>query len=126
MSYNESKAAEINAHRVNSAVTDVAAPAFDIEANRFVKFLAADEIGYAAAATDAIIGVSDKAGNIGDIIPVFYSGIHKVVAGAAVAAGVFVTSDATGKAVTGTQANQRGKSIDAATAAGQLISVSLE
>lgn len=125
MSYEESKAAEINAHRVNSAVTPVSGGP-DIAKNRFVKILAANEIGYAAAATDAIIGVSHNDADIGELCSVYYSGIHGVAAGAAVAAGAFVTSDASGKAVTGTQANHIGKAIDAVTAADQILTVSLE
>lgn len=126
MAYNESKAAEINAHRVATTVTPVA-DAPDIVVNRFVKIGgAANEIVYAAAATDAIIGVTDGSGDIGDLVAVQYTGIHTVVCGAAVTIGSFVTSDAAGKAIIGTQANHIGKALDVTTAADQLLTVSLE
>lgn len=77
----------------------------DILAFRFVRLdtsEAPDGVETASAATDNLHGVSMAAipdGTNGDIV---LTGLAKVTAGAAVAVGVRVTSDATGRAVAGT------------------------
>lgn len=123
MAYNESKAAEINALRVDSSVTP-AVTGFDILPNRFVKVVAPNAIDYAAAATDATLGVTGNGGMIGDLVPVYIDGIHKVEAGAAITAGQFVTSGLTGLAAVGTQANKKGIAQDSA-GIGELVTVAL-
>jgi hypothetical protein len=54
------------------------------------------------------------------------SGVCKVVSAAAIAAGDFVTNDATGKGVTATSGQKaHGRALNASTGAGQIISVLL-
>jgi len=98
----------------------------------FVKVISGsqDHVTLATAANDPIIGVSQMrvltadAGSI--VADVRIEGISKVVAGAAVAIGAPVTSNASGRAVTATT-GQRGAGVALQTAAanGDLIDVQL-
>lgn len=72
-----------------------------IAANRFVKFGANDRtMLQAAAATDAIVGVSDLAVASGETVDVCQTGIFPVVYGGTVARGDLLTSDSSGRAIT--------------------------
>lgn len=78
-----------------------------IGAYLIVKFGAADGgVLVAAAATDKLIGVTDRiaAAASGDRIDVIRSGIAEVTYGGTVAAGDLLTSDASGRAITATAA----------------------
>ncbi|MCE2910381.1 MAG: DUF2190 domain-containing protein [Burkholderiaceae bacterium] len=70
--------------------------------SRIVKF-GADErtVVVGAASTDLLIGVSDDvaAPATGDVVDVVLSGVATVEYGGTVAAGAYLTSDATGRAV---------------------------
>lgn len=96
---------------------------------RFVKDDGSGNAVLAAAATDLILGVlqnnpkgSSSAPRTCEIRPV---GISKVVAGAAVASGQAVTSDANGRAVPAAPGNQiGGYAREAASGAGTVIAIS--
>lgn len=103
-----------------------------IPAYTLVKHGAADDqVVAATAATDSIIGViEDVAPASGERVDVALVGIAYVTAGAAVARGALVTSDASGRVVTAAPAagaNNRivGATLEAATAAGDVIRVML-
>ncbi|MBW4652625.1 MAG: DUF2190 family protein [Kaiparowitsia implicata GSE-PSE-MK54-09C] len=76
---------------------------------RIVKFDAADGVVIqAAAATDALIGVStDIATAVGRRCDVVHSGIAPVIYGGTVTRGALLTSDADGKAIATTTAGNR-------------------
>ena len=92
-----------------------------IVANRFVT------VANAQAGADAnALGVSVSAAVAGEVVPVDVIGSTIVEAGAAVAAGATVKSDASGRAITWAPAGAKvGVALDAATAAGQMIEVLL-
>jgi hypothetical protein len=75
----------------------------DIAPYRFVTFsdaAASQKIAQGAAATDPLIGVSDKmGGSAGDMVDVIRSGLGQVTLGGTVQAGDPLTSDASGKAI---------------------------
>lgn len=102
-----------------------------IAAYTLVKFSAAETVVAAAAASDFIVGVShDVAAATGERVDVAHDGIAFVVAGAAIAQGALLTSDASGRAVTaapGAGTNNRviGFAIEAAAALGDVIRVQL-
>jgi len=85
---------------------------------RFVNF-----DGATAGATDAALGVPVTAFDAGEQASVATHGEMLVEAGAAVAAGAAVQSDATGRAITLAAGVAAGRARDAATAAGELIRV---
>lgn len=103
-----------------------------IAAFRLVKLSAAETVVPAAAATDNVIGVNaDVAPALGERCDVALMGIAFVEAGAAVALGAMVTSDASGRAVAaapaaGSNVRVVGVALEAATAAGDVIRVLLE
>jgi hypothetical protein len=71
-----------------------------IAAKRIVKFGAADNAAIqAAAATDALMGVSDLAASTGEHVTVVMGGIAIVEYGGPVTRGGLLTADANGKAV---------------------------
>lgn len=74
---------------------------------RFVKFGGADTtLLQAAAATDALIGVSGQIGAAtGEVLDITLVGIGEVTAGDAITRGNALTSDANGKAVVATDGN---------------------
>jgi hypothetical protein len=103
-----------------------------IPAFRIVKFTAAGVVGLATSATDASIGVMNEVSPLaGERCDVVRTGIAYVEAGAAIALGAPVTSDATGRGVTAAPAagvNNRiiGIAEEIASAAGDVIGVLLE
>jgi hypothetical protein len=106
--------------------TDTASADLSAQQFRFVKSSGAGTVTVCAAATDLPIGVLQNKPVAGQAANVMITGVSKVVAGAAVAAGVEVGPDATGRAiaaVTGTRS--KGISREAATAAGQIIAVDI-
>ena len=102
-----------------------------LAAYTLVKFSAAETVVAAAAVSDSIVGVShDIAAAIGEHVDMVHDGIAFVVAGAAVAQGELLTSDASGRVVTaapaaGTNNRTIGIAIEAATALGDVIRVLL-
>ena len=106
--------------------------AMAIPAYRIVKFSAADTVTLATAATDSLIGVNnDLAPAINERCDVVRQGIAYIEAGAAIAQGAAITSDATGRGVTAAPAagvNNRivGFADEAASAAGDVIRVLVE
>lgn len=99
-----------------------------IPVNRLVKLGTGDRnVALAGAATDAIIGVvNETSPALGERVDVVRVGIAWVEAGAAIARGAPLTSDATGRAVTAAPAagtNNRivGFADEAASAAGDVI-----
>ena len=103
-----------------------------IAAFRLVKLSALDTVVPAAAATDSLIGVNgDVAPALGERCDVALTGIAFVEAGAAVALGAMVTSDALGRVVTaapaaGSNVRVIGFALEASAAAGDVIRVVLE
>jgi hypothetical protein len=95
---------------------------------RFVT-LAATGISESGGGTDEVVGVSMEAvaaGNDGLAVPCARPIGCKVevTAGAAVAAGALVMSDATGRAITATATNKiHGQALTAAAAAGEVITI---
>jgi hypothetical protein len=85
---------------------------------RFVNFA-----GATANATDAALGVPVTAFDSGEQASVATHGEMLVEAGAAIAVGAQVQSDATGRAITLAAGVAAGRARDAATAAGDLIRV---
>lgn len=101
----------------------------DLSSSQFL-FVTIDSNGQAAVAGDGVVVVGvlqDKPAAQGRACSIYGSGsISKVKAGAAVAAGAKVSSDAAGKAVTAASGEYiAGIALDAASAANQLISVLL-
>lgn len=101
---------------------------------RVVKFGTADgQVVQAAAATDASIGIADNLGQgtAGSRVDVAVDGIVEAEAGAAVARGVLVSVDSSGRVITASAsagANVRviGVAMSAAGAAGEIILVSIK
>lgn len=82
--------------------------------------------GAQAGADANTFGVTRTAGAIGEKVPVDVIGTAVVEAGAAVAAGDTIKSDATGRAITwATSGAKVAVALEAATAAGQFIEVRL-
>ena len=86
-------------------------------------------VGITGAHTGAgarAIGVADVDADSGDLFPVVTQGVALVVAGAAVAAGADLESDATGRVVTLSTGKLAGVALTAAAAAGTKVRVLLE
>lgn len=101
----------------------------DLSSHQF-KFM---DIGATGAALNTSAGamcdgvLQNKPDALGKAASVAYSGVSKVVAGAAITAGARVMSSAAGKAVTATATNiGLGTALEAATADGDLIAVLLD
>lgn len=96
---------------------------------RFAKVSGQNTVTVTAASTDAVVGVLQNKPTLGQEAAVMCLGISKVYAGAAVAAGAEVMSDATGRAITASAAAGAnrviGVALEAAAAAGEVISVLL-
>lgn len=92
---------------------------------RFVKPGASDnQVLLAAAATDAIVGVSDALGGIsGGRVDVHYAGIVEVELGGTVAAGAQLTADSVGRGVTAASTNRTGGIALVAGVLGDIIDV---
>lgn len=103
-----------------------------LSAFRILKYSAADTVVLGAAATDSLIGVSNEVGAAsGERQDVIFTGVAFVEAGAAITLGAFVTSDATGRAVTpapaaGTNNRIIGIAMEPAAAAGDVIRVLIQ
>lgn len=95
----------------------------DVARRRFVK-PDSNGAGIQTVAGDAAIAVSGNDPKSGEVLELA-DGIVIVEAGAAVAAGASVQSDADGKAITLAAGTKIGTALTAATAAGQLISVKM-
>jgi len=101
--------------------------AADIAAYRIVKFAAEGSVTAAAAATDALVGItSELPVTAGERCDVARAGMACVEAGAAFAVGVLLTSDAQGRAVAaapaaGANARVIGMADEAASAAGDVV-----
>ena len=89
----------------------------------FVKMTDAG-IAPATAVADAVVGVVQREGIAGEVLPVMHSGISMVVASAAIAKGAKVIPAADGRAATAAGACN-GIALEAATAAGDIIPVLL-
>jgi hypothetical protein len=89
-----------------------------IAKQRFVNY-----VGGQATDGQAVLGVAGDDVVIGEQTPVKTRGWIVVTAGAAVAVGANVQSDAQGRAITLAAGQNAGRALDAATAAGQLIRV---
>lgn len=100
----------------------------DLSSSQFL-FAVANSSGTFIVNTTAggpVLGVIQDNPASGEAVNVAFSGVTKVVAGAAVAAGARVMSSAAGKAVTATSTNNfRGVALEAATADGDIITMLL-
>jgi hypothetical protein len=85
---------------------------------RFVTYAGAQ-----AGAAVAVAGVAEDNTAIGEFVGCKARGWMLVEAGAAVAQGAAVESDASGRAITLAAGVQAGRAVDAATAAGQFIRI---
>jgi len=84
-------------------------------------------LGTVGVSLEGFVAADFAAGNEDGVIPVAIAGIVEVEAGAAVAVGAVVTSDASGQAVTAASpALAQGVALSAAGAAGQFITVLLQ
>ena len=83
--------------------------------------------GYPTIAGGAkdVQGVTENAAEVGEAVSLTTSYSALVEAGEAIAFGVLVKTDATGRAVAGTAADHCGRSLGAPTAAGQVFEVQL-
>lgn len=91
---------------------------------RFVKIDSTGK-GVQAAAGQAVVGASSQPTTAAGQVLEIYDGIVIVEAGAAVASGVEVESDAQGRAILKNTGIKAGYAITAAAAAGELISVKI-
>ena len=95
---------------------------------KFVKLTAAEQVNIATSLGEAVVGVlQNKPAGAGHAAEIAVDGsVSKVLAGAPVTAGAYVTTDATARAVAaGAGENRVGLALNGAGAAGQLISVLL-
>lgn len=100
------------------------APAAMEEKYIFVQ-MTSDGIEAATSDTDIIVGVLQRTGIAGEVLPVMHDGIAMVIASAAIAKGATVTATTNGYAVTST-GEYVGVAMEAATAAGDIIPVLLQ
>lgn len=94
-----------------------------VATSALARFRFANFAGATANATDAALGVPVTAFDVGEQASVATHGEMLVEAGAAVALGAQVQSDATGRAITLAAGVAAGRARDAATAAGDIIRV---
>jgi hypothetical protein len=102
--------------------------AADLSSSQFyvVKLTGARQVNLAAATTDVAYGILQNKPTLGQAADVGLLGVSKAVAGAAVAAGAGLMTNTSGQVITATTGNKRlGQAIEAATAAGQLITIAL-
>lgn len=101
-----------------------------ITRRRFVRFTAANfVVTQVAAATEVADGVATESqATVGGALEVQTDGIALIEAGAAIAAGVGVSADATGRAIlaAGATTVAHGKALTTAAAAGEFIQVKLK
>lgn len=95
-----------------------------ITGGRAVEVTGNRQVGTAAAASTKAIGTAGHDAAIGDQVVVHLAGpVDTVVAAAAIAAGVNVEAAASGKAQAATTGRVLGLSLNAATAADQLVQI---
>ena len=107
MSYEESlRSISLNADSSLAGYTGVpnqpgsADPSFGKSLFRFVKITGERQVGRTAAATDKAIGVAqNKPQVVGQAVTVGIRGVSNVLAGAVVAAGDLITTDADGRGI---------------------------
>ena len=102
--------------------------AADLSSSQFyaVKITAARQVNLASTGGEFIYGIVQNKPTLGQAADVGFLGVSKAAAGAAFSAGVALMTDTTGRLITATGTNHRvATSIEAATAAGQLIAVVL-
>ena len=102
--------------------------AADLSSSQFyaVKITAARAVNLASTGGEYIYGILQNKPTSGQAADVGILGISKAIAGAAYSAGVALMTDTSGRLITATGTNHRvATSIEAATAAGQLITVAL-
>jgi hypothetical protein len=95
---------------------------------RFVKIVGAHQAGLATAATAAekLVGVlQNKPQTVGDAATVAISGVSMMQSGGVIAAGDYIGSDGTGRAVKVTTGLAYGLAYGSAAAADQLVAVQL-
>jgi hypothetical protein len=91
-----------------------------------VKITAARQVNLANTGGEAVLGILQNTPASGQACDVGFVGVSKAVAGAAVAAGAELMTDTSARVITRTSTNhQVGVALEAATAAGQLISIVL-
>jgi len=98
-----------------------------LTAHTFVTLSSDAQAAYVAASTADAVGIAMGAADAGKMVTVQTDGIAMVKAGAAVAQGAVVTSADDGEAVTATTGDyQHGYALEAASGAGEIISVLLK
>jgi hypothetical protein len=119
----------VSANEWNQTVVSLEA-ATDLDAGVIVKY-ASGKAAKAGAVTDIVVGVTRDSAKAGETVPVVTAGVAGVLASAAIAEGVLVgtaVTTARGKTiVAGTDSTQYivGRALEAATAAGDMVSVLL-
>lgn len=102
-------------------ITSIAALGADLTRFRFVGF-----DGAVCGAAAKALGVANADTAVGNQAPVGVEGIALVEAGAAIAVGAEVESNALGKAITLAAGTSNGRALDAAAADGDIIRVLLK
>lgn len=100
----------------------------NLAANQFyaVKITGQRLVDLASTGGEAIYGILQNKPTAGQAADVGILGVTKAAAGAAVSAGAALMTDSSGRLITATSTNHRvGVALEAASAAGQLITVSL-
>ncbi|MBT0665761.1 DUF2190 family protein [Geobacter pelophilus] len=104
--------------QIITGTCSITAKTADLVQQRFVGY-----DGAKCAAGAAALGICDADTAVGAQAPLNFSGILLVEAGGVIAADVDVDSDADGRAVTHAAGVVNGHTLDAATAAGEIIRV---
>jgi hypothetical protein len=93
----------------------------------FVRYVATNKCNQASLDTDSgLIGVLQNKPKSGEFATIGYLGLGKVVAGAAITAGVILTTNSSGRAVTVTSGDMAGgRALEAAGADGDIITALL-
>jgi hypothetical protein len=102
--------------------------AADLSTKQFycVKITAQRSVNLANSGGEAIYGVLQNKPTAGQAADVGFLGISKAAAGAAITAGAYLMTDTTGRLIAATTTGHRvAQALEAATAAGQLITVAL-
>jgi hypothetical protein len=91
-----------------------------------VKLTGSRVVNLANAGGEAVLGILQNTPTLGAPADIGFVGVSKAVAGAAIAAGAELMTDTSARLITATSTNHRvALALEAATAAGQLISVVL-
>ncbi len=118
-------------HTVHKTVTQTAGADLTGKEQRIMKYSTGGKVAVATSATaDKFAGVLAVGNTSNEVVSVWdaqESGRVPVIAGAAVSAGAFITTDGEGRAVATTTAgnNALGVALTAAAAAGEVIEVAL-